>query len=102
MGIQVEYSHAAPYIREALMRAADGKLSQTTQRERARKDGEMLGLTKALNIMMRSNDTKDSEVGYPDYHGVNESKVLAEIERYVGGRHEMVKLGFYPSEEVAA
>jgi hypothetical protein len=93
-GIKVTYSSAAPYIREALMRAASRKLSQRTQREQARASGEMQGLVSALKILLASNDGKDSEVGYPDYHGVNEGRVLAEIERFVGGAHEMIELGF--------
>lgn len=102
MGIKVAYSSAAGYIREAIMRAASGKLNQTTQRERARATGEMYGLVKALDILLRSPEGKDSEVGYPDYHGTDESKVLTEIERYVGGRDRMIDLGFYKAEEAVA
>jgi|tagenome__1003787_1003787.scaffolds.fasta_scaffold20953080_3 hypothetical protein len=102
MSIKVTYSSAAGYIREALMRATSSKLNQTTQRERARASGEMTGLTKALTILLNSPEGKDSEAGYPDYHGVDESRVLTEIERYLGGRDEMVKLGFYADEKVTA
>ena len=102
MGIKVTYSSAAGYIREAAMRAASRKLNQTTQRERARMSGEMHAYVSSLNILLRSPEGKDSEIGYPDYHGVDESRVLAEIERFVGGRGRMIELGFYAKEEVAA
>jgi hypothetical protein len=93
-GLTVTYSSAAPYIREALMRAVSVKLAAKTQRDRARHVGEMQGLVSALKILLRSPEGKDSEVGYPDYHGANEGRVLAEIERFVGGAHEMIELGF--------
>jgi hypothetical protein len=93
-GLTVAYSSAAPYIREALMRAASIKLAAKTQRDRARNVGEMQGLVSALKILLRSPEGKDSEVGYPDYHGVNEGLVLTEIERFVGGEGEMIELGF--------
>jgi hypothetical protein len=102
MPIKVTYSSAAGYIREAAMRAAYSKLNQPTQRERARASGAMHAYISALDILLRSPEGQDSEVGYPDYHGVDENRVLTEIERFVGGRHRMVELGFYADEKVTA
>jgi len=101
--IKVTYSSAAGYIRERAMQAAYSKLNQTTQRERARKTGEMHAYVTALEILLASPEGKGSEPGYPDWHGgSSESRVLDEIERFVGGRERMVELGFYPAEVVAA
>jgi len=85
------------------MQAAYSKLNQGTQRERARKSGEMHAYISALEILLRSPEGKGSEPGYPEWHGgSSEAKILEEIQRFVGSRDRMVELGFYPAEEVAA
>lgn len=94
MAITTTYSHAAPYIREAIMRATYSKLNQTTQRERARMEGKMFGLVSALKILLASPEGENSEIGYPEWHGTGETAILTELTRYVGGEHEMVALGF--------
>lgn len=93
-GLTTTYSSAAPYIREALMRTTSTKLSAKTQRDRIKYAGGMHAFVSALKILLHSPEGKDSPIGYPDYHGSNESKVLAEIERFVGGEGEMIALGF--------
>ena len=100
--IKVTYSSAAGYIRERAMQAAYSKLNQHTQRERARKSGELHAYITALEILLHSPEGQDSEAGYPDYHGTGETAVLIEIERFVGGRDRMIELGFYAKEEVMA
>jgi hypothetical protein len=104
MPIKVTYSSATGYIRERAMQAAYSKLNQSTQRERARKSGEMQAYITALEIVLKSPEGQDSEPGYPEWHGgSSERRVLDEIERFVGGPERMVELGFFqPEEEVAA
>ncbi len=94
MGLTVTYSSAAPYIREAIIRATYSKINESTQRERARKEGTMYGLVSALKILLASPEGENSEVGYPEWHGTGETAILTELERYLGGAHEMQALGF--------
>jgi hypothetical protein len=95
-GITTTYSHAAPYIREQLLNAASLKLSQSTQRERRFYMGMMQGLVHALKILMSSPEGQDSPKGYPEFHGARGA--YAEVERFVGGEHEMRELGFIEEE----
>jgi hypothetical protein len=76
------------------MRTTYTKLNAKTLRDKAKYTGGMHAFVSALKILLRSPEGKDSPIGYPDYHGINESKVLAEIERFVGGEDEMIALGF--------
>ena len=99
---KVTYSSAAGYIREQVMLATSSKLNASTQKDRKYYVGMMHGYVSALNILLRSPEGKDSEVGFPDYHGTDKSRVLAEVERFVGGPDRMIELGFYPAKEVAA
>jgi hypothetical protein len=91
------YSHAAPYIREQILNTAGLKLSAKLKRDQARWSGQLHGLIQALEIMLRSDDTKDSPVGNPEFRG--DKRAYAEVERYVGGPKEMAKLGFVSTED---
>lgn len=86
------YSHAAPYIREKLLSAASLKLSARTQRDQRFYMGEMQGLVHALTIFLSSPDGLGSPTGFPEFHGA--SGAYEEVERFVGGEHEMRELGF--------
>lgn len=92
--MSVHYTHAAPYIREQVLNACANKLSAKTQKKRAHYDGEMYGLIKALKIMSQSDDCQDMPVGFAKFTAGKFETVFAEVERYVGGAHEMQALGF--------
>ena len=55
---KITYSSAAGFIRERAMQAAYSKLNQGTQRERARKAGEMHAYVSALEILLRSPEAR--------------------------------------------
>ena len=90
--LTVTYSSAAPYIREALLNAAGLKLHARTQRDRKEYVGEMMGLVRALKILLASPEGQESPVGFPEFHGAHGA--YEEVERFVGGEHEMIALGF--------
>jgi hypothetical protein len=56
MALTVTYSHAAPYIRQALCHAAEHAENARTQRDRRAKIAEVRGLALALGIMAASDD----------------------------------------------
>ena len=102
MPIKVTYSSAAWLHPRGADASDHSKLNQGTQRERARKSGEMHAYISALKILMsltRRQGQRGSVSGIA--WRSSKSKVLAEIERFVGSRHEMIELGFYAKEEEA-
>jgi hypothetical protein len=95
--LDTKYSHAAPYIREQILNHAGLKLSASTQRKQQYHLGVMYGLTSALEIMQRADDTT-SEPGYPEFHG--DKRAIDEVKRWLGGDDRWRELGF--EEEQAA
>jgi hypothetical protein len=93
-GMTAVYSHAAPYIREQILNATSRRLSATTQKSKREHTGEMTGLIKALKILLASPEGTDSPIGFPKFTAGNFTTTFAEVERFVGGTHEMVALGF--------
>lgn len=95
MALNVHYTHAAPYIREKILTAAGLKLSARTQRDQRKYGGQLHGLILALEIVLRSEDCQGSPDGYPPFGGFDKAKVLAEVQRYLGGSEaRMIELGF--------
>lgn len=92
--LTTSYSHAAPYIRIAILESAAGRLNAHTQRKQREYVGEMFGLTHALKILLSSPEGADSPTGYPPFHGINERRVLELVEEFVGGSAQMRALGF--------
>lgn len=97
-GLTTTYSHAAPYIRDAILSAAQSKLTATTQRSQREYLGQMFGLTRALDILLNSPEGKDSPEGQPTYRGIDPSGVWAEVERFLGGADRMAVYGFVKEE----
>lgn len=91
------YSHAAPYIREAILNTMSLKLSANTKRDQYAYGFQLHGLIQALEILLASPEGKNSPTGQPDFWG--HRGAYAEAERYVGGRERMLKLGFEPIME---
>jgi hypothetical protein len=56
MGITKTYSHAAPFIRESLVRAVHSANAARTQRDRAKYFAEAFAYGQTLNIMRLSSD----------------------------------------------
>lgn len=56
MPVSKTYSHAAPYIREALVRAIHKGTTFTLKRDRVQGMSQAYGLALALQIMARSED----------------------------------------------
>jgi hypothetical protein len=93
-GMTTTYTHAAPYIREQALNAAARRLTATTQKSKREHTGELMGLIKALKIMAASEDCQDMPIGFAEFTAGPFTEVFAEVERFVGGAHEMQALGF--------
>ncbi len=97
-GVTIHTSHAAPFIRDQILTHAGLKLSARTQKDQRYHVGVMFGLTSALQIMMRSDDTKDLAIpGRPKFHG--DPKAITEVKRYLGSEEEWVRLGFEEEDD---
>jgi hypothetical protein len=84
MTLTVTYSHAAPYIRQALCHAARQAEDARTQRDRRAKHAEADGLARALGIMSASDD-QTPVAGIADVENLPHGSIAA-ARRFLGDR----------------
>ena len=90
--MHTRYSHAAPFIRQAILQSADLKLAARTQLKQREYSGQMFGLVRALEILLNAPEGASSPAGYPEFNGT--PAALKEVERFLGGRHRLIDFGF--------